>query len=161
MSDTRETPASPDFTLFRDRLLFSLERAGITQTELARAIGATPQAVQHMVKRDKPFYRGGQATKMAAALDVSVSWLAYKEGPPPEGDANLKSPENKLDLSAPQSVSARAASSRTLSMEGLSSLQTAGLEALAELMRANLFGDAEVIDLLHQLKPELGKLRTA
>ena len=148
--------AGHDFTLFRDRLQFALDRANLNQSELGRAIGTTPQSVQNMVKRDKPDYRGGHAQKMADVLNVSVSWLAYNEGSPPEGAAVAKA----LEQPNPNPrVSNNATSAKALSMEGLSSLQTAGLEALAKLMREKLFGDAEVIDLLQQLKPQLAQLK--
>jgi transcriptional regulator with XRE-family HTH domain len=139
-----DTEELPSMELFRDRINFALERAKLSQSELARKIGTTPQNIQNMTTREKPDYRGAKLRELAEALRVPPGWLACNDTG--AGVARrVKEPENKTPSG--------------LSTTDLSALQVAGLEALAALMRSGDFTTEEVIDLLASLKPRLAGLK--
>jgi transcriptional regulator with XRE-family HTH domain len=139
-----ETDEFPSMELFRDRINFALERAKLSQSELARRIGTTPQNVQNMTTREKPVYRGTRLLELAEALRVPAGWLACNDkGAVPA--SRIKQSENKA--------------TPVLDTADLTPLQVAGLEALASLMRSGDFTNEEVIDLLGDLKPRLARLK--
>jgi transcriptional regulator with XRE-family HTH domain len=134
----------PSMELFRDRINFALERANLSQSELARRIGTTPQNVQNMTTREKPVYRGAKLLELAEALRVPAGWLACNDaGPGPA--KRMKQSDN---IAPP-----------VFNTADLTPLQVAGLEALASLMRSGDFTNEEVIDLLTSLKPRLARLK--
>lgn len=138
----------PTLELFRDRIKFALERANMSQSELGRCIGTSPQNVQNMTTRKGLTYRGARLFRMAEVLEVPAEWLG--------GDKTVVNSREK----AKSPESSRSPVS-LLDTSNLSALQVAGLEALTTLMRGGDFSDEEVIDLLAELKPRLKKLKSA
>jgi transcriptional regulator with XRE-family HTH domain len=63
---------------FADRLRVALDRSGITQAELATAIGMTQQGVGYLCKRGKG---SKHAHQIARVLGVKADWLADGVGP--------------------------------------------------------------------------------
>jgi hypothetical protein len=90
-------------------------------------------------------------------LQVSKAWLGVNEGAPPEGAFKQEAAFKKEVASGATDGGDRG----HLPLQGLNALQVAGLEALATLMRAGVYSDTEVIDLLSSLKPRLQKAKTS
>jgi len=64
---------------FSDRLNYALSTLNITQAELARAVGTSPQVINHLCKSASK--KSGYAGDIADALNVSLEWLLYGAGP--------------------------------------------------------------------------------
>lgn len=65
---------------FAERLIHCRERAGLSQSEVARRLSITPQAVQKWEKGEN-VPRGKRIQKLASILDVSASFLLTGENP--------------------------------------------------------------------------------
>ncbi len=64
-----------------DRLLTAMERAGLSQADLARACDVKPPSVNGWLSGKAKFLRGENLLKASAALRVNEKWLATGEGP--------------------------------------------------------------------------------
>lgn len=64
-----------------DRLTLAMNRAGITQAELARLCGVKPPSVNGWLSGKSKFLRGENLLQAANALKVNQQWLATGEGP--------------------------------------------------------------------------------
>jgi SOS-response transcriptional repressor LexA len=64
-----------------DRLLTAMERAGLSQADLARACDVKPPSVNGWLSGKAKFLRGENLLKASAALGVNEKWLATGEGP--------------------------------------------------------------------------------
>lgn len=64
---------------FKERLIACREAAGLTQSELARRLSLTPQAVQKWEKGEN-VPRGKRMEKLASLLSTSVGYLLIGEG---------------------------------------------------------------------------------
>jgi len=63
---------------FATRLKYARERAGLSQSELARRIGIKPQSIQYIESGSTQKSR--YTLEIANVLGVSVEWLVYGEG---------------------------------------------------------------------------------
>lgn len=64
-----------------DRLITAMERAGLSQADLARACDVKPPSVNGWLSGKAKFLRGENLLKASAALGVNEKWLATGEGP--------------------------------------------------------------------------------
>lgn len=64
-----------------DRLITAMERAGLSQADLARACNVKPPSVNGWLSGKAKFLRGENLLKASAALGVNEKWLATGEGP--------------------------------------------------------------------------------
>ena len=142
MTTVREEPS---LLLFSDRLDFAMARAGMSQSQLAKASGTSSQTIRAMRNRGSREYSGEYLGRLASALQVTKAWLGVNDGTPPEG----------VFTQPPAAAEAEPDSASQFSLRGLTALQVAGLEALAKLMRAGSYSDTDVIGLLNSLKPRL------
>ena len=62
-----------------ERITFARERAGLSQTELAKKIGITPQAIQNW-EYGKSSPRLQRLKKLAEVLNVSEEWITTGNG---------------------------------------------------------------------------------
>jgi len=64
---------------YAKRLNWAMSNAAISQSELARAIGVKPQAIQYLCQKGT---KSTHTTKIAKALGVSADWLDTGKGSP-------------------------------------------------------------------------------
>ena len=77
MSDENED----DFSGFRERLSGAMAESGITKSELARAIGESPQLLNRWLHtKQQRLPAASYVARLAAALGVNVLWLITGEG---------------------------------------------------------------------------------
>jgi transcriptional regulator with XRE-family HTH domain len=126
---------------FGERLTCAVTLAGVTQRELAQAIGVTPQAITKLCQISSPRTSSLRLPEIAAFLQVPVDWLAYGQSTP------LVAPEQ---ASVVTEVSGRFR---------LTDLQSATLGKLAALMARGALDDWDCLELLTRLKPKLATLR--
>lgn len=63
------------------RLLYALERANMSQSELARVVGIKPQSVQYLCSNNSGGTRSRFITEIAITLGVRPEWLLAGEEP--------------------------------------------------------------------------------
>lgn len=73
-------------TMLYERLTWALEQAGMTQGQLARAMGVTRATVSALCSGRNASMTTSNAFKAAAALGVATEWLAFGEGDPHESN---------------------------------------------------------------------------
>lgn len=71
----------PSLDLYPERLAYAMERARLTQAELARAINANRTVINNMHSRPNRLYRGRYLRAIASALDAPVDWLSANAKP--------------------------------------------------------------------------------
>lgn len=77
---------------YAGRLGWAMRRAGRTnQSELARAIGVKPQAIQYLCDLEAGAQGSSHTPSLARELGVRADWLARGEGPPLEKAALVAS----------------------------------------------------------------------
>lgn len=67
-------------TTYGERLLWAMNQAGLSQSELARRIGVKPQSIQHLVDPKKNAQGSSKTAALANELNVSSHWLETGEG---------------------------------------------------------------------------------
>jgi len=70
---------SMNFDTYAKRLNWAMTNAAISQSELARAIGVKPQAIQYLCQKGT---KSTHTTKIAKVLGVSADWLDTGKGQP-------------------------------------------------------------------------------
>lgn len=79
-----------------ERIKLAMDKAGISQVELARACGVKPPSVHGWLSGKSKFLRGENLLQAARALNVTQDWLATGAGPmhpseaPPDPLKNLR-----------------------------------------------------------------------
>jgi len=73
------TPSIPSKTL-KDRVRFAMERAGLSQVELADRAGVTRSTVSNWLLGRSASVKTNVAGSLAKALNVSAEWLMYGTG---------------------------------------------------------------------------------
>jgi transcriptional regulator with XRE-family HTH domain len=71
-----------DFSTFASRFLWALERHPQNQSDLAKAIGATPAMVTQWKTGQTQQFDAVKVVRAAQFLDVDVEWLVLGEGSP-------------------------------------------------------------------------------
>jgi transcriptional regulator with XRE-family HTH domain len=66
--------------MFSERLRYAMERAGISQAQLARACGVKAPSVHSWLSGKSKFLRGHNLLSAAKVLKVSQTWLATGNG---------------------------------------------------------------------------------
>lgn len=75
-----------EWKTYAGRLTWAMRRAGKNnQSELARAVGITPQSIQYLCRADTGAQGSKHTAKLASELAVSAEWLARNEGLPDDG----------------------------------------------------------------------------
>jgi transcriptional regulator with XRE-family HTH domain len=65
----------------KERLVFAMERAGMSQSELARVVGNKPQSVQYLCSGGGDGTRSRYIMEIAVSLNVRPEWLLVGEEP--------------------------------------------------------------------------------
>lgn len=74
-----------EWKTYAGRLGWAMRRAGKhNQSELARAVGITPQSIQYLCRAGAGAQGSKHTAKLASELGVSADWLARNEGLPDE-----------------------------------------------------------------------------
>lgn len=73
---------SADFSTFVSRFLWALERSHGNQSDLAKAIGASPAMVTQWKTGQTQQFDAVKVIRAAQFLDVDVEWLVLGEGSP-------------------------------------------------------------------------------
>lgn len=81
----------------RERIAYALKESGLSQAQLARAIGISPVSVNNWATGETKTLKGGSAIKAAAVLGVSPLWLSEGIGPIAPADQH---PAGEHDKSA-------------------------------------------------------------
>lgn len=74
-------PAPGEGSLYADRLRWAMDVAGISQSDLARKIGVTPQSVQYLSTPENNARGSKHTNAIARATGVSAQWLEMGYGP--------------------------------------------------------------------------------
>ena len=85
-----------EFSTYRGRLNWSLKKAGMSQTDLAKLCGLKPQAVQYLCDQKNNAQGSIHNAKFAHHLKVSALWLEANIGEPLTED-RLKEVEKELE----------------------------------------------------------------
>lgn len=91
---------------FSERLIEALAQRGMTQAELARAVGLKQQAIQYLCDKDKNAKGSRKAHEIAQALKVNYPWLIYGNGPRDQLDIHPQSDiaSNTAPATAPRQI---------------------------------------------------------
>lgn len=73
-------PPPGEGSLYAERLNWALNVSKMTQTDLARRIGVTPQSIQHLCDPQKHARGSRNTVAIAAATGVVAKWLATGKG---------------------------------------------------------------------------------
>lgn len=123
-----------------DRIRIAMNESGISQAELARAVGVRPPSVHGWLAGKSRFLRGENLLKAAEALKVDQDWLAMGRG---EMKRAANDPPSTSWAAALNPVAGTAGEQRLLSAYRLSGAEGKGaLDDLAEqLIRRATSGD--------------------
>ncbi|MBE0454174.1 helix-turn-helix domain-containing protein [Roseovarius autotrophicus] len=83
MTETTEHWFDPDATTFGDRITGARERAGMTQSDLAKRLGVKLKTLKGW-EDDLSEPRANKLSMMAGLLNVSLLWLLSGEGEGPD-----------------------------------------------------------------------------
>lgn len=67
---------------YSERLRWAMERARMSQSDVARAVGVEPQSIQYLCDRTKHAQGSNFTAQIAAATNVSAYWLETGKNPP-------------------------------------------------------------------------------
>lgn len=79
--------------LLSDRIKIAMHEAGMSQADLARAVGLKPPSVNGWLSGKSRFLRGENLLKAARALNVSQDWLATGHGPMKISESSTTTPQ--------------------------------------------------------------------
>lgn len=65
---------------YAERLTWAMERAEMSQSDLARVVGIKPQSIQYLCDSNRNAQGSKYNSRMAAALSVSATWLETGKG---------------------------------------------------------------------------------
>ncbi|MEB8387275.1 helix-turn-helix transcriptional regulator [Rhodobacteraceae bacterium KMM 6894] len=87
----------PDVTTFGDRLTGARERAGMTQSQLAKRLGVKKKTLDGW-ENDLSDPRANHLSILAGLLNVSLLWLMSGEGEGPGDPALSEMPEGAAEI---------------------------------------------------------------